>query len=61
MNTEAKMLSFKADPKMAQALQRAAQKDFCSVAAIIRRAVAGHLQKYCDVKEGSSEDAGVAQ
>lgn len=38
-------LSFRVNHTTAEALKRAAQREYCSVAAVVRRAVAQHLEK----------------
>lgn len=43
-----KNLTFQVDEAMAEALKEAASREFCSVGAVIRKAVYTHLQEYVD-------------
>jgi len=44
----AKSVTFQVDETTAKALKQAASQEFCSVGAVIRRAVHAHLQEYVD-------------
>jgi hypothetical protein len=43
-----KTITFQVDKKMASALKKAASQEFCSIGAVIRKAVYTHLQGYVD-------------
>ena len=43
-----KNVTFQVDEAMAEALKEAASREFCSVGAVIRRAIYNHLQESAD-------------